>query len=208
MFHSRRPDAIERIGGFLAQATESDVRRFLAGQLTLAFVEPNAVKRSIAGVSIEVAYTSLAELKPPELRRYFSPPSLVSPSPKAPSSKSAKALIDAILLCEFGRTYLPPPKQRATSKRAATTAKPKATSRPFDATAWVSRLNAMETAAEGREALSTLGRNRKAPYQAIAEELKIHFNKNDKIDHLVDQIVRLTIEARREHSTLQRLGQR
>jgi hypothetical protein len=204
-----REAAVAAVDALLAHADAKTLEGLLRHDLELAFVERNPVESAIGGLSIEEAHSALSAMGAPQLRKFFSAPTL-QPRHALPKSVTTKAaIIDLIISEQFGRKYSPPPKvtkprQGGASKKTSASAKP--VGGTIDPAAIVKELRSALTLGEGEAALQ-LGRA-KAPYHAIADCLDIKYTSGTTVKDLVSAILRVTVVARLEHGAYEGLGDR
>jgi hypothetical protein len=191
-------DADWAVKDFLASADPALVRRFVAGQLTLAFAEVNPVVAELAGCSIEDAFAKLKAMGAAKRAKYGARTVVKTPLP------TGEALIDRILTDLYGRTYRPPAAVKKTAPRAPKTATPKS-AKPTPAEA-VRQLQTATTRDEAHTILAQMGRT-KAPYQEIADHFGVPYRASDTIATLTKNIADTALAPRR-FEPLQRGGMR
>ncbi len=186
-------DADRAVKDFLASADPALVRRFVAGQLTLAFAEVNPVVAELAGCSIEDAFAKLKAMGAAKRAKYGARTVVKTPLP------TGEALIDRILTDLYSRTYRPPAAVKKTAPRAPKTATPT----PAEA---VRQLQTATTRDETHTILAQMGRT-KAPYQEIADHFGVPYRASDTIATLTKNIADTALAPRR-FEPLQRGGMR
>jgi hypothetical protein len=194
------PDTDRAIKDFLASADPGLVRRFVAGDLTLAFAEVNPVVRALAGCSIEDAFARLKAMTAAQRNKYGAPTVVKTSLPKG------NALIDRILMDLYGRLYRPPApaKKTASRTRSPKPATPKIT--PLSPDDAVRQLHTATTADEARAILGQMKRL-VAGFQKVADSFGVVYRKSSNITVLTDGIIDMVLAARR-FEPLQRGGMR
>jgi hypothetical protein len=176
----------------LDKVDPATLRRYLAGEITLRFVEKNPLELDLAGLSLEAAHKHLKGKKEPALAKYWS----VVRADAPPAGKSA--WIDQILKDVYGVTYQPAPEQARPARKSAQGAPKPRSAAPTKRASSSSKstLSVAEVIEHLREVESTavamalleLGRL-KGPYHQIADAFNMEYTSGDTVQQLKEAIV-------------------